>query len=86
MYNFDEKSFLFGLSRSVRQVVAHKASESGRLLDAGQDGSREFITLIVSICADGTRILTALIYEDESGDLQDSWFEDFDDLQDCTSG
>ncbi|TKA61203.1 hypothetical protein B0A49_13293 [Cryomyces minteri] len=32
--------------------------------------------------ADGTRIPPALIYKGESGDLQDSWLEDFDDAQD----
>ena len=34
--------------------------------------------LIASICADGTHIPPALIYQSESGDLQHSWLQDFD--------
>lgn len=77
-YNFDEKGFLIGLSRSTKRIVSREALESGRLLGASQNGSRDFITLIASICADGTHIPPALIYQSKSGDVQDSWLEDFD--------
>jgi len=69
---------LIGLTRSTKRIVSREALESGRLLGASQDGSRDFITLIASICADGTHLPPALIYQSESGDLQDSWLEDFD--------
>ena len=49
-----------------------------RIVGASHDGSREFITLIASICADGSSIPPALIYKGESKDLQDSWLDDFD--------
>ena len=62
----------------MKRIVSREALESGRLLGASQDGSREFITLIASICANGTHLPPALIYQSESGDLQDSWLEDFD--------
>ena len=32
--------------------------------------------MLAAICADGTKILPALIYKGTSGDLQDSWLED----------
>jgi hypothetical protein len=49
-----------------------------QLMDASQDGSREFITFIAIICADGSRISSALIYKSESGAIQDIWLDDFD--------
>ena len=54
------------------------------LLDASQDGSREFITLIASISAAPAYIPPALIYQGESHDLQDTWLDDFDDSKELT--
>jgi len=51
---------------------------SKKVLGSIQDGSREFISLLVCICADGTAIPPGLIYQGESGDLQDVWLDDFD--------
>lgn len=48
-----------------------------QLMGASQDGNREFITLIPGICADGDRIPPTLIYESESGDLMDTWLDDY---------
>lgn len=48
------------------------------MLGSNQDGSREFISLLACICADGTALPPALIYQGESGDLQDNWLDDFD--------
>ena len=59
--------------------MTRKALKSRRLLGASQDGNREFISLIASICADGSHLPPALIYKGESHDLRDSWLEDFDD-------
>lgn len=55
-----------------------KQLKSKKILGASQDGSREFISLLACICADGTAIPPALIYQGTSGDLQDTWLEDFD--------
>jgi hypothetical protein len=47
-------------------------------MGASQNSSREFITFIAIICADGSRILFVLIYKSEFGAIQDIWFDDFD--------
>ena len=52
------------------------ALKSGRVNSARQDGSREFISLLACICADGTTLPASLIYKGVSGDLQSSWVED----------
>jgi len=41
-----------------------------------QDGSREFISLLATICANNTTILLALIYKGALKDLQDTWLKD----------
>ena len=50
---------------------------SGRITQASQDGSREFITLLACINALGIALPPALIYQGDSGTLQDTWVEDW---------
>src|SRR6266536_2568591 len=48
-------------------------------MGASQDGNREFITFILVICVDGSRISFTLIYKSESGPIMDTWLDSFDD-------
>jgi hypothetical protein len=41
-----------------------------------QDGNREFISLLACICIDGTTLLSALIYQSNSYDIQSTWVQD----------
>lgn len=50
--------------------------KSGRIRYVQQDGNREFISLLACVCADGTALPPALIYQGKSGDLQNTWMED----------
>ena len=72
MYNWNEKGFLIGLACTLKRVMTKKMYDSERITTAKQDGSREFISLLASICADGTALPPALIYKGASGDLQDT--------------
>jgi hypothetical protein len=72
----DEKGFLLGMAQSLKRIMTRKEYESGRIRSNKQDGSREFITLLAAICADGTAVPPALIYKGASGDLSSSWVED----------
>ncbi|EDN05269.1 predicted protein [Histoplasma mississippiense (nom. inval.)] len=81
-YNFDEKGFLLGLLRTLKRIVSIEALKRKHTIGAVQDGSREFISLLAGICADGTTIPPALIYRGESRDMQDTWLEDFDPKKD----
>ena len=62
----------------MKRIVPRKHLESKKTLGTNQDGSREFISLLAAICADGTNLPPALIYQGDTYDLQDSWHEDFD--------
>ena len=77
VYNWDEKGFLIGMASAVKQIMTLEALESGRITHASQDGSREFISLLACICANGTALPPALIYRGDSKTLQDTWLEDW---------
>ena len=76
-YNMDEKGFLLGKLHKTKRVVNKKAVESGKLLGSGQDGSREWISLLATICMDSTVLPPSIIYQAQTGNLQDTWLEDF---------
>ena len=77
-YNFDEKGFLIDLARKCKRIVAAAQLLMKQLMGASQDGNRENITLMATICADGSRIPPGLIYQSEAGLIQDNWLDDFD--------
>ncbi|EDN02335.1 predicted protein [Histoplasma mississippiense (nom. inval.)] len=81
-YNFNEKGFLLGLLHTLKRIVSIEALKWKHTIGAVQNGSREFISLLAGICADGTTIPPALIYRGESRDMQDTWLEDFDPKKD----
>jgi len=76
LYNWDEKGFIIGQSRTAKHVMTQSALEKGCIMGANQDGSREFISLLACISADGKSLPPTLIYKGKSNDLQSSWVED----------
>jgi hypothetical protein len=51
IYNFDKKGFLIRYKRSLKRIITRAALESGRIIKAKQDGSREFISILACISA-----------------------------------
>ena len=62
----------------MKRIVPIDHLQSKKVLGSSQDGSREFISLLATICADGSALSPALIYQGDSYDLQDTWLEDYD--------
>jgi hypothetical protein len=60
----------------MKRIMTKQAYDSRKITVAKQDGLREFISLLASICADSTKIPPALIYKGVSGDLRDTWLDD----------
>ena len=52
MYNIDEKGFLIGFLKKVKRVFSKDAFTKGRVQNVSQDGNREWITILATICAD----------------------------------
>jgi hypothetical protein len=74
----DEKGFLIGVMGKTKRVFNRNEYTRGKLLGAGHDGSRTWITLVGCICQDMTTLPPFLIYPGVAGNFQDSWLEDFD--------
>ena len=51
--------------------------EKGKLLDAGQGGSQEWVTILTTISMDESFLPPSFIYQAASGNLQDIWLEIF---------
>ena len=62
----------------MKRIVPIDYLKNKKSLGSNQDGSREFISLLAAISADGTALPPALIYQGDSYDLQSTWIEDFD--------
>jgi hypothetical protein len=77
-YNMDEKGFMLGVLTRSKRVFSRRMYEEGKIKAHIQDGSREWITLLACICADGSALDPAIIYQSASSSLQDSWLQAFD--------
>ncbi|KAF4547143.1 Hypothetical protein D9617_57g029010 [Elsinoe fawcettii] len=67
----DEKGFLLGRIAKAKPIFPKDLQASGKLLGAGQDRPREWVTIVAMVCADGTTLPPLLIYEGNSGSIQD---------------
>ncbi|KAI1006687.1 hypothetical protein K3495_g1545 [Podosphaera aphanis] len=74
----DEKGFLIGKTQKSRRIFSKEFYEPGKLVGACQDESREWITVIATICVDGSKLSPALIYKATSDGIQDTWLDGFD--------
>ena len=78
IYNMDEKGFMLGVVGRTKRIFSRASYEDRRSRSTIQDGSRDWITLIACVCADGSYLDPSLIYQSKSGSIQDSWLQGFD--------
>jgi hypothetical protein len=78
IYNMDEKGFMLGVVSRLKRIFSKASYEDQKRRSTIQDGSREWITLLACICADGSYPEPALIYQSKSGSIQDSWLRALD--------
>jgi hypothetical protein len=71
----DEKGFLIGVLSKSKRVFSKAKWERREVREALQDGSREFITVLACICADGTSLEPSVIFAGKQG-LRSAWVED----------
>jgi hypothetical protein len=74
----DEKGFMLGVLTRQKRVFSKRLYNEGKIKAHIQGGNREWITLLACICADGSALDPAIIYQSASGSLQDSWLQAFD--------
>jgi hypothetical protein len=62
-YNMDEKGFMLGVLTDSKRAFSKRMYEDEKIKTHIQDGSREWMTLLACICADGTALDQAIIYQ-----------------------
>ena len=67
-------------------MISKDAYKAGRVTQAAQDDSREFITCLACVSAIGRRIPATLLYKGASYDLRDTWVEDLQEQDDFFFG
>jgi hypothetical protein len=75
IYNMDEKGFLVGITSRQKRVFSRQLWEQKRVTASLQDSSRELVTVLVTVCADGSSLDPAVIYEGK-GELRSGWVHD----------
>jgi hypothetical protein len=73
IYNMDEKGFMIGVTGRSKRVFSRLQWEQKKVRAALQDGSREWVTVMATIGADGSVLPPALIYSSGNCTLQASW-------------
>jgi hypothetical protein len=71
-YNMDGRGFMLGNLTCSKRVFSRRLYEEGKIKAHIQVGSREWITRLACICADGSALDPAIIYQSASSSLQDS--------------
>ena len=66
----DEKGFMLGVCGKQYRIFNKDSFEKGRILGAVQDGNREWITILATVCVYGTYLPPGILYASPSGELQ----------------
>jgi hypothetical protein len=62
---------MLGVVDCSKRIFSKASYEDGKRRSAIQDSSQEWIMLLVCICADGSYLKPALIYQSKSGTIHD---------------
>jgi transposase len=73
-YNMDEKGFMLGILGRSKRIFDKRMWEKKELTAALQDGEREWVSCLATICADGSALPPGLIFA-ALGGLRDTWVE-----------
>lgn len=71
----DEKGFSLGTMSKHHCIFNKTAVEKNRIIGASQLGNREWITILVTVCGDGTWLPPGIIFAGASGNLQTTWVD-----------
>jgi hypothetical protein len=75
-YNMDEKGFMIGVTGRSKRVFSRSQWEKKEVTASLKDGSREWVTLLATICSDGTALPPGILYASASRSLLSTWVPD----------
>ena len=73
MYNVNKKGFLIGYFQKTKRIFTKSTFDTRQMQHICQDGNREWITILATICIDGSHLSPSLIYQAIFGNIQDTW-------------
>jgi hypothetical protein len=74
-YNMDEKGFMIGQTGRSKRVFSKELYERKEVRDSLQDGSREWITVLACVGADGSALPPSLIFQAANGNIRSTWVQ-----------
>jgi hypothetical protein len=74
----DEKGFAIGVLGRTKRVFSRRQYEKKEVRQARQDGSREWVSLLAAICADGTALPPSIIFASKNSTIQSRWVADIE--------
>jgi hypothetical protein len=74
-YNMDEKDFAMETMNGSKRVFSRKVWEKKIIRAALQGGSREWVTILACIGADGAVLTPRLIYQSDRSAIMSSWVD-----------
>ena len=77
-YNMDEKGFAIGLLGRTKRIFSRRQYEKKEVRQACQDGSREWVSLLAAVCADGTALPPGIIFASKNSTIQSHWVADIE--------
>jgi len=75
VYNVNKRSSWFDYLMKSKRMFAEPLCRSEKLLGAVQDGSRKWVIVVVTVCADAASLSPSLIYEGQLCTFQGTWLE-----------
>ena len=69
-YNMDEKGFAIGVLGRSKRIFSRHLYEKKQVRQACQDSSREWVSLLAAICADGTTLPPSIIFASKNSTIQ----------------
>lgn len=73
----DEKRFFLGVAERSKRMFSKQLWSQKKVTAVLQDGSREWITILACVCADGSWIDPTIIFEGNVG-LRERWIQHLD--------
>ena len=74
-YNMDEKGFIVGVTGRSKRVFSKELYERKEVRDSLQDSSREWITVLACVGADGSALPPSLIFQAANGNIRSTWVQ-----------
>jgi hypothetical protein len=78
-FNMDEKGFMIGVEAKSKRVFSKAVWVKDGATAPIQDGNREWITIMPTICADGTMLFTCFIFAGKNNSIWSNWVRDIPD-------